>query len=124
MFWLSAKRIIKSGITDFKRNTTVSLSSILIMTITLSFFSTLIFFQAILHFSLDEIRNKVDVSVYFTTDAQLEKIMALKSSLDNLPEVGSTELVSAYEAIANFRAQHANDHLTLQALDELDENPL
>lgn len=124
MFKLSLKRIIRSGFNNFKRNATVSLSSILVVTITLSVITSLIFLQAILHFSLDQIKNKVDVSIYFTADASPDKVLALKSSIEKLPEVANVDYISAAQAIDDFRAKHANDYLTLQALDELDTNPL
>ena len=47
-----------------------------------------------------------------------------KSSLEALPEVKSVEYLSSDEALAAFRERHRNDQLTLQALDELGDNPL
>ncbi len=118
------KRIWKSGAINFWRNGSVSLASVLITTITLSVICALIFLQAILNFSLDEVRNKVDVSIYFTTSAPESDILALKSSLEKLPEVASVSYTSQDKALQDFKTRHANDYLTLQALDELSENPL
>lgn len=94
------------------------------MTITLSVITSLIFLQVVLFYSLSEIEDKVDVTVYFDIDTSEDKILALKSSLDQLPEVASSVYTSADEALVNFRERHKDDYLTLQALDELDENPL
>lgn len=121
---LDLRRVIKSGFVNFKRSSFVSLSSVLVMTITLSVVSMIIFSQAILNFSLKSLENKVDVTVYFTLDASEAEILQLKESVEKLPEVASAEYVSAEAALAEFKARHANDYLTLQALEELDENPL
>ncbi len=121
---LDLRRVIKSGFINFKRSSFVSLSSVLVMTITLSVITMLIFSQAILNFSLASLEDKVDVTVFFTTGAQESEILSLKSSIEELPEVASVDYVSADQALDNFKERHANDYLTLQALEELDENPL
>lgn len=124
MFWLSTRRVIRSGFNNFSRNSFVSLSSIMVVTITLSVIASLVFLQAILQSSLNEIKSKVDVSIYFTTTAPEETILDLKDSLESLPEVADVTYVSADEALSDFREKHKDDYLTLQALDELGENPL
>jgi len=94
------------------------------MTITLSFITSLIFLRVILDHSLSEIKDRVDVTVYFQTNAPEDKIISLKSALEKLPEVASIEYVSADQALQEFRKRHEGDYLTLQALEELDFNPL
>ncbi|MFA5934248.1 MAG: permease-like cell division protein FtsX [Candidatus Paceibacterota bacterium] len=121
---LDFKRIVRAGNVNFKRNGIISLASVLVMTITLSVITFLIFLQAVLHFSLAEIQNKVDVTMYFTTNAPEDKIASLKLSLEKLPEVESIVYTSSEQALTNFKTRHANDYLTIQALEELDENPL
>lgn len=121
---LDLRRVIKSGFVNFKRSSFVSLSSVLVMTITLSVITMLIFSQAILNFSLASLEDKVDVTVFFTLNAPENEVLSLKASIEELPEVESVEYVSAEQALADFKERHANDYLTLQALEELDENPL
>lgn len=94
------------------------------MTVTLFVIGTTLFLGALLQSSLDQLRDKVDINIYFTTDAPEEQILALQESLNNLPEVAATEYTSREQALANFRDRHADDELTIQALDELGENPL
>lgn len=124
MFWVDVKRVLKSGLTSFRRNGVVSAASVLVTTITLSVIAGLVFMQAILNFSLAQIKDKVDVTVYFTSGAEEETILTLKGALEKLPEVANAEYVSAEVAIAQFKERHANDYVTLQALEELGENPL
>lgn len=124
MLLLNIKRIIRSGFVSFWRNGFVSLSAILVMTVTLFVMGSLMFVGATLEASLQQLKEKVDVNVYFVTDAPEEDILALKSRIEELPEVASVEYVSREQALERFRERHEDDQLTLQALDELGENPL
>ena len=79
---------------------------------------------AILKFSLQEIKNKVDINVYFTADAQESDVLSLKKSIESISEVSSVTYTSSDQALADFKDRHKDDALTLQALDELGTNPL
>lgn len=120
----SIKRIIRGGFTHFTRNAFVSLASVLIMTVTLFTIGGVVFLTAVLGASLEEIKDKVDVNVYFQTGAKEEDILALSKSLESLPEVRSVEYISREQALENFKMRHEDDELTLQALRELPDNPL
>ncbi len=124
MFWTSTKRVIRAGFINFRRNGTISTAAVLITTVTLSVIAGLILLQAVLHFSLAQIKDKVDVTIYFTTTAKEEQIMTLKSSLEKLPEVATVSYISAEQALTDFRERHQDDYLTIQALDEVGSNPL
>jgi cell division transport system permease protein len=118
------KRIIKNGFLNFKRGGVVSWAAVLVTTITLSVITLIILLQAVLHFSLEQIKDKVDVTIYFTTSAPENNILALKSSLEKLPEVASVSYTSSDDALKLFRDRHQSDYPTIQALDEIGTNPL
>jgi cell division transport system permease protein len=124
MVFTHLKRIIRSGYHNFIRSGFTSIASVLVMVITLFVITSLIFIQASLNASLNDIKEKVDVTVYFVPGAEEPAIKEIKSSLENLPEIKDINYTSQTEALMNFKEKHANDYLTLQALDELDENPL
>ncbi|MFA6408447.1 MAG: permease-like cell division protein FtsX [Candidatus Paceibacterota bacterium] len=124
MNWMTIKRVLVSGGKNFLRGGAVSAATVVIMTVTLSIIGSLIFVSALLTFTLNTIKDKVDVSVYFVTTAQESDILAVKSQLEKLPQVASVSYTSADDALVAFRARHATDQLTLQALDELGGNPL
>jgi cell division transport system permease protein len=94
------------------------------MTVTLFTLGATIFLGALLHSSLEYLKEKVDVNIYFTTAATEDQIMNLKSALDTLPEVAATTYTSREQALEDFKTRHQNDYTTIQALDELDDNPL
>lgn len=124
MFLTDTKRIIRSGYRSFVRSGFTSIASILIMTITLFVIVSLIFVQTTLHSALTDIKEKVDVTVYFVPDANESTIQNIQASLAKLPEVKNVSYTSATDALAAFKEKHSNDYLTLQALTELNDNPL
>ncbi len=124
MLFANVKRIIRFGFQNFIRSGFTSIASVLVMTITLFVITSLIFVQASLNVSLTDIENKVDVTVYFVPGAQEPAIKNIENSLKKLPEVKSITYTSQTQALTNFKERHANDYLTLQALDELGGNPL
>lgn len=123
-FKTDSKRIIRWGLINFYRNTVVSIISVVMMTVTLTVIGGIIFLNAILGFSLVQMQNKVDVNVYFYPRASETSILDVKNRLEQLPEVSSVEYITRDEALETFKRRHANDFLTLQALDELGTNPL
>ncbi len=123
-FWVTSKRVARYGFIGFLRNGFVSLSAIFIMTITLLVAAALLISNAALQSVLTDLTGKVDVTVYMTTTATDAQIQQLETSLQALPEVKSVTYVSADQALAAFQARHANDQLTMQALQELPGNPL
>ncbi|MBU6490959.1 permease-like cell division protein FtsX [Patescibacteria group bacterium] len=124
MKWMVVKRVLVGGGKNFVRGGAVSAATVLIMTVTLAIISSLVFLSALLSFTLNTIKDKVDVSVYFVTTASEQEILAVKDQLEKLPQVSSVTYTSAADALTAFRARHANDQLTLQALDQLGGNPL
>ena len=122
--WVSAKRIARYGLIGFIRNGFVSLAAVLIMTITLFVLASVVIFGAALQSTLKQLTENVDVTVYFLTDASEKDVMDIKTSLEALPEVALVTYTTSEEAFTAFRERHKNDQLTIQALDELEDNPL
>lgn len=123
-FWITTKRVARYGLIGFIRNGFVSLAAILIMVITLFVMSMLLVSGAALQSTLEQLTNKVDVNVYFTTTATEEQVMRVKQDLERLPEVASVAYTSREQALAEFRDRHKNEQMTIQALDQLSDNPL
>lgn len=124
MFITKIKRVFRAGLTNFWRNGFVSLSSLVMMFIALFIITSLIFMSAIMKFSLESIKDKVDINVYFTTNASEADIFSLKKNIETIGEVASVTYISKDEALVNFKERHKDDSLTLEAIDELGENPL
>ncbi|MDP3402865.1 MAG: permease-like cell division protein FtsX, partial [bacterium] len=122
--WTTTKRVLMGGAKNFVRSGAVSFATVLIMTVTLVIVGSLIFLSAILTNTLASLQDKVDVNVYFVTNADERDIIAIQDRLKSLPEVSSVAYTSREDRLIEFRARYQNDQLTLQALDELGSNPL
>ena len=122
--WVAFKRIVKAGTVGFWRNAFVSLASVFVMTVALFVIGSIIMIDQLLGASLQQIESKVDINVYFSVNAAEEDMQSLKTQLEGLPEVSEVTFTSREEALAAFRERHQGDELTIQALEELGDNPL
>lgn len=122
--WVAFKRMVRAGTVGFWRNAFVSLASVFVMTIALFVIGAILIIDQLLGASLDQIENKVDINVYFNINASDSDMQALKTRLEALPEVEEVAFTSRDEALAMFKERHKNDELTIQALEELGDNPL
>ncbi len=124
MLLTKIKRTIKAGAISFWRNGSVSLASVLIITVTLTVISMIVFSGVVLSSTLDTIKNKVDINVYFVKSASEDQILSITQQVQKLPEVANVEYISRKDAYDRFREKHQGEDATLQALDEIGENPL
>jgi len=120
---VNLKRIVKYGVLGFIRNGFVSLATVLIITISLFIIASSMYADAALKAVLTELKQQVDVNIYFVKDADSADIDMIKQELSNLPEVKELTLITAEEVLARFKERHKDDQLTLQSIEELGENP-
>ncbi len=124
MLWTNIQRVIRAGFVNFWRSGFVSLTSVVVMVTTLLVIGSLLFVGTLLSATLEQIKSKVDINVYFTLTADEGAILVLKKDLEQLPEVAEVEYVDRDEALARFKERHKTDQTTLQALEEIGDNPL
>ena len=72
----------------------------------------------------NSIASKVDMNVYFFPSTDPSIVDDFSTMVQTRPEVASATVISREAAFQAFKERHASDALTLQALDELSENPL
>ncbi len=117
-------RVLKSGWQNFWRHFWLSAAAIAVMTVTLSVISILVVLSFLTNLSLANIKEKVDVSVYFKPGTQESVIREVEHEIKQMPNVVATKYISADEAYLEFQKRHQNDPLIIEALKELNENPL
>ncbi len=116
-------RILSSGLKGFYRNFTISISAILILLISLLSFASIYLALELIKPSVAQLEQKVDVNLYFETDAPEEIILELKRELEAIDEVASVEYVTKDQALADFK-ERQNSDVILAALESIGENPL
>jgi cell division transport system permease protein len=123
MIFTHLKRIIRSGFVNFWRNGFLSFSAVVIITLSLTVFGALIFGSAFGRALLKEVKNKVDINVYFVLDSNETDILSLKKTIESLPEVDKVEYVSREKVLADFKEKWKDNTLILQGLEEVGNNP-
>lgn len=119
MIWTNIKRILKLGFINFWRNGLVSVSSVMAMTITLFAIGSIYLGSNFLNSALNEVKNKVDISVAFKIDASEAEILALKKDLTLLPEVKEVVYSSRDQELLAFREKHQDNAILIDSLDEV-----
>ncbi|MEK7498244.1 MAG: permease-like cell division protein FtsX, partial [Patescibacteria group bacterium] len=117
-------RILKYGFNAFSRGGLLTTATVAIMVVALSVFSGLIFFNVVTKTALASLQDKIDISVYFKTDADESSILKVKSALEKLDETKEIIYISRSEALDTFREKHKNERVVIDALDALGDNPL
>lgn len=121
---LSWLRAIKFSLQDIGRNFWLSLVTVIILILSLFSINTLITIQVISRSAITSIKEKVDINLYLKSDAGESEILALKSQLSNLSQVKEVTYISKIEAMDTFKDKHRNDPDVLEALRQLNKNPL
>lgn len=123
MIFTHIKRIIRTGFVNFWRNGFLSFSAIIIITLSLTVFGGLIFSSAFGRALLKEVKDKVDINVYFTLNAEEPDIFVIRKTIEALPEVEKVEYVSREQALTDFREKWKDNALMIQGLEEIGSNP-
>lgn len=121
---ITIQRVITSGFLTFKRNAWLSVATVMVLSLVLFVLGGLVFIGAFADTALRSVESKIDISVYFVSDAEEQQIMAVKKELEALPDVKEVSYISREEALARFRDTHKDDALIANALEELGDNPL
>lgn len=123
MIFTHFKRITRTGFINFWRNGFLSFSAIVVITLSLSVFGALIFGSAFGRALIKEVKNKVDINVYMTLDAEEPDTLTLKKIIENLPEVLKADYISREQALSDFKEKWKDNSLILQGLEEIGSNP-
>ncbi|MCR4322666.1 MAG: ABC transporter permease [Candidatus Azambacteria bacterium] len=118
------KRIVIAGFLNFWRNGWLSTATISVMMLALSMVLGLVLLSVLTESLVGNLENKIDVSVYFNPNTEEGEVLKVKNDLLALKEVKSVVYVSRDEALARFKEKHKEDTVVLQALEEIDTNPL
>jgi cell division transport system permease protein len=117
------RRIVKTGFVNFWRNGFLSFSAVVVITLSLISFGAIIFGSAFGRAMLNNVKEKVDINVYFTLDASESDILALQKDVTKLPEVSNVEYITREKALESFKAKWQDNALIMQGLDEVGTNP-
>lgn len=124
MLFVSLFRAIKFSLQDVIRNIWLSLVIVIILILALFSVNLLLTVKIIGETAINAIKEKVDVNLFIKNESEEKAILALKAQIENLPPVKEVTYISEEEALANFKAKHQGNPEIIEALKELNKNPL
>lgn len=122
--FLTLGRTIKGGWNNFFRNGYLSVAAVSVMLLCLFTVSSLYIIVLTADNVLQNMQEKVNISVYFKSSVSEESILKAKQDLENYSEIKSVEYVTKDQALENFKKNSASEPVILQSLDEIGGNPL
>ena len=104
-FW----RITKYGANSFVRNAWLSVAATAVMTVTLVIIFGSLLARSILMDTVEDIKNKVDMSIYLKKGVSDKDIAKMKKSIQNLKSVTSITYTSPQQAREKFASKNSSD---------------
>lgn len=124
MIGISFWRVVRAAIQNLFRNIWLTIATTVIMTITLIIVSALYLANIFGGEVLQNIEQKVDLSVTFKENVREQYITAIAEELQAREDVKNVRIISSDEALQLFLDRHQDDPLIEESLNELEDNPL
>ncbi len=120
---INARRVFTSGSHSFLRNAWLSTAATIVMTITLTSILLTFFASMTSASTIKSFEDKIDVSIFFTSDVTKAQIDQLSEDLRNNTTLGVKEVtyISEEDARASFEEQNKDDVKTLQAISQVED---
>ncbi len=122
-FLITQWRIIKTGLQNFLRNLTLAIAAIAVMVITLTIILFSVITSATFGNTIDQITDKIDISVYLKDDVTAEKRDDVIAQFKGLTNVKSVEYISKDQALEDYKKANQDKPDLLAAISQTD-NPL
>jgi len=121
--WITLLRIFRYGLNNFTRNAWLTTAATAVMTVTLLIIITTFTAQMIFNDTIQQVRQKLDISVYLKDDIDQREVNRFAEELKAVPIVISVEYISKDQARDIFTQQNKSELGQLEALGEINANP-
>lgn len=116
--WVTFLRMCRYGVNNFTRNAWLTIAATAVMTITLFVVFLSFMAQSVLVDTVDQLRDKVSMSIYLSTDTKQEDVSKVVEKVKELDTVSGVAIKSPSQARSEFVDQNKGDDATLSALKE------
>lgn len=116
--WLTFLRMLRYGANNITRNAWLTVAASAVMTITLLVIFTTVAARTVLMDTADEIRDRMEMSIYLKTDTPDDQADAIEDDLLDLASVKEVYYISPDEARAQFAETYKGDADMLLAMNE------
>ena len=124
MSLVAFSRIFRFALQNFWRNIWLSLVTIFILFLTLFSITFSTSLNIVAEKTIQAVKERIAVSVYFRQDAIEEDVRAVQEKLATMPAVKDVQYISREEALNAFRDRTQNNPIIQETIDALGENPL
>ena len=124
MKYIKLKRTFFEGLDNFRRNGWLSFATVSVLAISLYIISVTVILGVTANIVLKNIQDKINVSVYFNSGVEENRILEIKDKLVGYQEIKAIDYVSKEQALEQFKKLGNNDPSISQALEEIGDNPL
>lgn len=122
-FYRNFVRVWRTGITKSLRMMHIFLPLVLFFAIVISFSGAFFFGYGIVNDLIKTFESKLNIVVYFDRNTSQNNIDTIVQQIQDRSDVEQIEYISRTQALEAFKEKHANEPLTMEALDETGENP-
>ena len=116
--WITFIRMCRYGVNNFSRNAWLTIAATAVMTITLLIVFATLAARNTLVTTVDDIKDKVDMSIYLKNDVTDEDVRTITDDMDDLETVTNVTYVSPEQAREAFAEQNSDNANALSALNE------
>lgn len=116
-------RILSTGAVNFVRNAWLAIAAMAVMVVTLTIVLFSLIANATFSNTIQQITNKIDISVYLKDTVSEERRSQLVQEIKNLPNVERVSFLSKEEVLKRYLEQNAGNAELMSAVSQTD-NPL
>lgn len=117
-------RMFTFGLQNFWRNIWLSVVTVVILTLNLFLMSLVMGLNVVGEQSLAAVKEKVNISVFFTSTTSEQQVDTIREDLLQKPEVKSIEKITRQQHLEDLKEAYPNSNLVNAAIELLGENPL
>lgn len=121
--WVTFVRMCRYGVNNFSRNAWLTIAATAVMTITLLIIFTTLVARSVLLATVDDLKQKVDISIYLDDEVKQKTVDTLTRKLQDLPEVTKVNYISSDDARESYIDENNPSQEQLDTLAELPDNP-
>lgn len=114
----STGRIVKYGAAGFKRNFWLSIAATLVMTITLIILLVTVGASIILSATADTMREKIDITVFFTPGTNSEALEAMATEMRSEENVTHVEVTTSEDELRSLLDENRDNPDLIAALED------
>jgi len=116
--WVTFMRMCRYGVNNFTRNMWLTIAATAIMTITLLVIFTSVVSRNVLIDTLNQLRDKVDMSIFVVKDINADDVAKITDDLEALPSVKAVRYITPEQARDSFINDNSGSASSLEAVKE------